>query len=178
MSEESGGIPILGIVAIVAGMFPGMMPVYRRESEIQAGGQGGTIEAKLLGQEPVQIYLDMVRKRAENAVRDGRWPKVGLIQESMIKEQEDFQTPDVRNQIAEMQTTTMTTTTEVWQGGGPLVELMEPAEIYAIIDRHTAEAKEEPGDGHIGIAAEMPEIIRQERTLRDATGYPETGFAA
>ena len=169
MPESSGGIVSLGMVAMFASMFPGMMPMVEWKG---LDGQGTEKSSQKSMQE---IYLDMIGIKDE-AVQ-GRLPRVkGLIEPVIIRQEDLEKNPDVVQAIAKIQDTTTTTTmptVEVWQGGGPLTE----QDIDAVIG-HTAGANEKPGNGCTGFAAdEMPDKNTWERTLA-ATGNPETGFAA
>lgn len=157
MPENSDGAS-LGIVAMLFAMFPEIQVMNSRQEDRGFSG----------------IHVGLSEMRIDS---HGESPIGLMIQKSIIQKEK---TPDdaVAEIIAKMQDNqTMTTTAEVWQGGGPLV--MEQDVIAAVIGRHIAVGvTEKPGDGHTGFAAdEMPDKNTWERTLA-ATGNPEAGFAA
>ena len=175
MPESSGGVVPLGMVAMFASMFPGMVPAGEWKG---LDGQGVD---KLSQKSMQEIYLEMIGIKDE-AVQ-GRLPGVKGLIEPVTIEQEDLEkNPDVQT-IAKktMITTTTVPTVEVWQGGG-----------YEAFYRVVAEAEGTPGSNRAGFATETTSQsgnsntwiahagIAPDKTINTlaATGNPEIGFAA
>lgn len=190
MSKDSGGTPTVFMLAMLAGMFT-------QQGFQGKGMKGFLVDATTMHQRLISEHMRQDQGGKLSAMIDNAWQGGG--------------TPAVQGSVAFGMDPTFNTMMELEDGQGGVDQAMHVAffedqaayrqgGIDMVIGRHTAEAKEEPGDGHIGIAAEMwqaeqrqsakgtwiehtgfvadmPEIIRQERTL-EATGYSEAGLAA